>query len=99
MAQTPPKILITLSEEIIESVDDYRYNNRIPSRSEAIRKLLKEALKKYEKKSKSDDRAVQPLNISPPASLKIIGEPMRRLIAPLSLRVGVFVFVITVCNL
>ena len=52
MAQTPPKILITLSEEIIESVDDYRYNNRIPSRSEAIRKLLKEALKKYEKKSK-----------------------------------------------
>jgi len=28
-------------EKIIEQVDDYRYENRIPSRSEAIRRLLK----------------------------------------------------------
>ena len=30
-------------------VDDYRFDNRIGSRSEAIRRLIKEALKKYDK--------------------------------------------------
>ena len=52
MAKKNHKVLITLYEEIIENVDDYRYNNRIPSRSEAVRRLLKEALKKHEKKPK-----------------------------------------------
>ena len=52
MASKNPKILITLNEKLIEKVDDFRYENRIPSRSEAIRRLLDEALKKYEKKDK-----------------------------------------------
>jgi metal-responsive CopG/Arc/MetJ family transcriptional regulator len=52
MASNNPKILITLSSKIVERVDDYRYENRIPSRSEAIRRLLDEALKKYEAKQK-----------------------------------------------
>jgi metal-responsive CopG/Arc/MetJ family transcriptional regulator len=34
------------------TLDDFRYENRIPSRSEAIRRLLDEALKKYEKPKK-----------------------------------------------
>ena len=51
MATKNPKILITLNEKLIDRLDDYRYENRIPSRSEAIRKLLDEALKKYENKS------------------------------------------------
>ena len=46
------KILITLSNELIEKVDDYRFENRITSRSESIRRLLNEALIKYEKKTK-----------------------------------------------
>jgi metal-responsive CopG/Arc/MetJ family transcriptional regulator len=52
MAAKNPKILITLNEKLIERVDDYRYKNRIPSRSEAIRRLLEDALIKYEKKPK-----------------------------------------------
>ena len=52
MVAQNPKVLITLNDKLIESVDDYRYENRIPSRSEAIRRLLEEALKKYEKKTK-----------------------------------------------
>ena len=52
MASKNPKILITLNKKLIEKVDDYRYENRIPSRSEAIRRLLDEALIKYEKNSK-----------------------------------------------
>ena len=52
MATKNPKILITLNEKLIDRLDDYRYENRIPSRSEAIRKLLDDALKRYENKSK-----------------------------------------------
>ncbi len=52
MASNDAKIIITLNKRLIEKVDDYRYENRIPSRSEAIRRLLDEALKKYEKKDK-----------------------------------------------
>ena len=52
MALKNPKILITLNKKLIEKLDDFRYENRIPSRSEAIRQLLGEALKKYEKKDK-----------------------------------------------
>jgi len=52
MPTEKPKVLLTLEEQLIERVDDYRYENRIPTRSEAIRRLLEEALSKYEKKGK-----------------------------------------------
>ena len=52
MSAKNPKVLITLTNELIERVDDYRYDNRVPSRSEAIRRLLEEALKKHEKRHK-----------------------------------------------
>ena len=47
-----PRILLTVDEKLIERIDDFRFGNRINSRSEAIRRLIIEALKKYEKKSK-----------------------------------------------
>ena len=43
------KVLLILGDELIERIDDYRYDNRIPSRSKAIRELIREALKKHEK--------------------------------------------------
>jgi len=46
------KVLLKLEDKLIERVDDYRYENRIPTRSEAIRRLLEEGLSKYEKKAK-----------------------------------------------
>jgi metal-responsive CopG/Arc/MetJ family transcriptional regulator len=52
MATDKPRILITVDEKLLENIDDYRYANRIPSRSKAIRKLIREALKK-QKKGKS----------------------------------------------
>lgn len=52
MGTDKPRILITFTPELIERVDDYRYQHRIPARSEAIRRLLDEALKKHEKKAK-----------------------------------------------
>ena len=45
-------LTISIDKELIAVIDDYRFENRINSRSEAIRQLLKEALRKNEKKTK-----------------------------------------------
>jgi hypothetical protein len=41
-----------VDDDLMERIDDFRFENRINSRSEAIRRLIKEALKKYETKAK-----------------------------------------------
>ena len=51
MATDKPRILLTVEEDLLERIDDFRYENRIPARSEAIRRLIEEALKQYEKKA------------------------------------------------
>ena len=48
MATDKPRILLTVEKDILERIDDYRYGNRIPSRSEAIRRLIIDSLKRYE---------------------------------------------------
>ena len=52
MPTEKPKIIFVADDDLLERLDDFRFENRINSRSEAIRRLLKEALKKYEKKKK-----------------------------------------------
>ena len=41
-----PQILLTLTEELLKKIDDFRFGNRIGSRSEAVRQLIEEGLKK-----------------------------------------------------
>ena len=50
MPTDKPKILLILDEDLLERIDDYRYENRIPARNEAIRRLIDESLQRYEKK-------------------------------------------------
>ncbi len=52
MPTEKPKIIFVADDELLERLDDFRFDNRINTRSEAIRRLLNEALKKYEKKTK-----------------------------------------------
>ena len=52
MPTEKPKIIFVADDDLLERLDDFRFDNRINSRSEAIRRLLHEALKKYEKKKK-----------------------------------------------
>ena len=54
MPTQKPRILLTVDDKLIERIDDFRFENRINSRSEAIRRLIDEALKKYEKKAKGN---------------------------------------------
>lgn len=35
--------------DLLKRIDDYRYENRIPSRSEAMRRLIEEGLRAQEK--------------------------------------------------
>jgi len=53
MPTEKPKILVVVDNKLLERLDDYRRQcKQIPSKSEAIRTLLDEALKKHEKKAK-----------------------------------------------
>lgn len=50
MPTKKPQILLTLDDELLERIEDYRYENRIPARSEAIRKLIRRGLDSIKKK-------------------------------------------------
>jgi metal-responsive CopG/Arc/MetJ family transcriptional regulator len=54
MPTEKPKIIFVANDKLLERLDDFRFDNRINTRSEAIRRLLDEALKKYEKKDKKN---------------------------------------------
>ena len=52
MASETIKILFVATKKLIERVDDFRFDNRINSRSGAIRRLLEHALKDFLEKDK-----------------------------------------------
>ncbi len=52
MPTDKPTITFVGDEHLIKRISDYRFQERIESKSEAIRRLLEDALKQYEKKAK-----------------------------------------------
>ena len=52
MAEKRNIIHFQVDDELLEQLDDFRFDNRFKTMSEAIRKLLKDGLKKYEKTEK-----------------------------------------------
>jgi metal-responsive CopG/Arc/MetJ family transcriptional regulator len=52
MPTEKPKIILVMKDDLLKRIDDFRFENRVNSRSEAVRRLMEEGLKKYEKKSK-----------------------------------------------
>ena len=48
MATEKPRVLLTLDDDLLERIDDFRYNGRIPSRSEAVRRLIVKGLEAFE---------------------------------------------------
>jgi hypothetical protein len=45
MPTEKPKIIFVMEEDLLKRIDDFRFENRINSRSEAIRRLIEEGLK------------------------------------------------------
>lgn len=50
MPTEKPRILLTIDDDLLKRIDDFRFDNRINTKSEAIRRLIDEALQQYEKK-------------------------------------------------
>ncbi len=38
------KLIIMISKDLLQEIDDFRFRNRIPSRAEAVRQLIEKAL-------------------------------------------------------
>ena len=51
MPTEKPKIIFVADDELQNRLDDFRFENRIKTQSEAIRRLLDDALERYEKKA------------------------------------------------
>jgi metal-responsive CopG/Arc/MetJ family transcriptional regulator len=45
MAEPDPRIIVPMPPKLIREIDDFRWANRIPSRAEAIRQLIRRGLK------------------------------------------------------
>jgi metal-responsive CopG/Arc/MetJ family transcriptional regulator len=48
MPTDKPKIIFVMEEDLLKRIEDYRFENRINSRSEAIRTLIEAGLKAAE---------------------------------------------------
>ena len=46
------RIIIPVSPRMVQEIDDYRFSNRIGSKSEAVRRLIEAGLKAEGKKAK-----------------------------------------------
>ena len=44
--QEPERIAIPMAAELVALIDEYRWANRLPSRAEAIRQLVRKGLQK-----------------------------------------------------
>ena len=52
MPTEKPILTFAIDEDLLERLNDFRFENRIETRSEAIRMLVENGLKDYEKKKK-----------------------------------------------
>ena len=52
MATLKPQILLTLNDDLLKRIDDFRFKNRINSRSEATRQLIEAGLTTKKTKTK-----------------------------------------------
>ena len=57
------KLLIMISQDLLQNIDDFRFRNRIPSRAEAVRQLIEKSLKDPQSPP-SEDRKSTRLNSS-----------------------------------
>jgi len=52
MPTEKPILTLAVDKELLERINDFRFDNRIENRSEAIRMLVEKGLEEYKKKAK-----------------------------------------------
>lgn len=60
MSAFPVRKLLAMPADLAERITAYRYDRRIPSESEAIRRLIKAALKRHEAEKRHEDTRLVP---------------------------------------
>lgn len=53
MATEKPRFSITVDEQLLKAIEDFRFGNRIAMRSEAIVQLIKKGLETLEQENKN----------------------------------------------
>ncbi len=57
MTTQKPQVLLTLNDELLKQIEDFRFEKRINSRSEAIRQLIEAGLAASKPKGKKKQLA------------------------------------------
>ena len=52
MSTEKPRFTITVDDELFKRLEDYRFENRCPNRSQAVVELIRQSLDKYDKKKR-----------------------------------------------
>lgn len=56
MATDKPRFSITVDDELLKEIEDYRFGNRIASRADAISRLIRLGLEALEKEEAQKDK-------------------------------------------
>ncbi len=56
MPTEKPRVIITLPGDLFDRIEDFRYENRYPNRSEAVLALIEEGLKVLHRKESVDGK-------------------------------------------
>lgn len=56
MPTEKPRFTMTFDEELLKRIDDYRFGNRFPSRSEALMEIIRRGLESIEAEQKQSEK-------------------------------------------
>lgn len=56
MATNKPRFTITVPEDLYKLIEDYRFENRYSSRSDAVIELIRQGLIKLDEKGQNDNK-------------------------------------------
>lgn len=56
VADPPERIIVLMRKRLVARIEDFRFARRIPSRGEAIRRLIEAGLKAMEAEPPADNR-------------------------------------------
>lgn len=52
MSTDKPRSTVTFDDELFKRLEDYRFENRCPNRSQAVVELIRQSLDEYDKKKR-----------------------------------------------
>lgn len=98
MPTEKPRVTITISEEQLKQVDDYRYSNKMKNQTQAILSLVKKGLDSIDHDCANDDERGKPIRIPSKGKYERIIEKLNKLTSVQISRVEGFIDCIVMEN-